>query len=120
MRYYNPKKIIFQHLSVKEKILNDRKKNEEINRFRNGDIVQHLTSVDIQEVVRFGGCIVKKLEGIYRRNKFKEENKTLLQTITKKAYNSVYGGCIRRNIEESSKCVTQSWMRNEYDDSDIE
>ena len=55
-----------------------------------------------------------------KRNKFKEENKTLLQTLTKKISNSVFCGCIRRDIEESYKCVTQSWMKNEYDDSVIE
>ena len=50
-------------MSVKENVFNDCKyRSKEINRFRNGDLTQHLTSVDIEEVVRFGGCIVKKLE----------------------------------------------------------
>ena len=139
VKYYNPENIVFQHMSVKEKVFNDRKNRyEEINRFRNGDITQHLTSVDIEEVVRSGGYIVKILEGFVcdnlefnpferfiidmsnKRNKFKEENKTLLQTLTKNVSNSVYGGCIRRDIEESYKCVTQNWMKNEYDDSVIE
>ena len=43
-------------MSVKEKVFNDRKNRyKEINRFRKGDITQHLTSVDIEEVVRSGG-----------------------------------------------------------------
>ena len=64
VRYYNPKEIIFQHMSVKENSFNDRKNRyEEINRFRNGDITQHLTSVEIEEVVRSGGYVVKILEG---------------------------------------------------------
>ena len=43
-------------MSVKENAFNDRKnRSEEINRFRNGDITQHLTCVDIEEVVRSGG-----------------------------------------------------------------
>ena len=51
-------------MSVKEKVFNDRKNRyEEISRFRNGDVTQHLTSVDIEEVVRSGGYIVKILEG---------------------------------------------------------
>ena len=29
----------------------------------------------------------------------------------------VYGGCIRKNIEESCICATQNWMKNGYDDS---
>ena len=71
-----------------------------------------MTSVDIEEVVRSGGYIVKILEGdicdnleinpfegfnidmTNKRNKYKEENKTLLQTLTKKVSNAVYGGCI--------------------------
>ena len=95
-------------MSVKENVFNDRKKRyEEISRFRNGDITQQLTSVDIEEVVRSGGHIVEILEGFIsdkleinpferfitdktnKRNKFQEENKTLLQTLTKKVSNSV-------------------------------
>ena len=52
-----------------------------------------------------------------KRNKYKEENKTILQTLTKKISNSVYGGCIKKDIEKSYKCVTQSWMKYEYDES---
>ena len=119
-------------MSVKENVFNDRKKRyEEINQFRNDDITQHLTSVDIEEAVRSGGYIVKILEGFIedniefnpferfiidmtnKRNKFTEENKTLLQTLTKKVSNAVYGGCIRKDIDESYKCETQSWMKNE-------
>ena len=117
VRYYNPKEFIIQHMSGKENVFIYRKKrSEEINRFKNGDIIQHLSSVDIEEVVRSGGYIVKMLEGFIcdnlefnpferfnigitsKRNKFKEENKTFL---TKKVCNSVYGGCIRKDIEES-------------------
>ena len=136
---YNHKEIVFQHMSVKENLFNDRKnRHEEINRFRNGDITQHLNSVDIDNVVRFGGYIVKKLEGFIcdnleinpferftidftnRRNKYKEENKPLLQTLTEKISNAVYGSCIRKDIEKSYECVTQSWMKNEYNESVID
>ena len=55
-----------------------------------------------------------------KRNKLKEENKTLLQTLTEKVSNAVCGGSIRKDNEESYKCVTQSWMKNEYDESVIE
>ena len=83
-------------MSVKENAFNDRKKRcEEINRFTNGDITQHLTCVDIEEVVRSGGYIVKILEGFIcdnlefnpferslidmtnKRSNYKEGNKTL-------------------------------------------
>ena len=61
-RYYKPKNIIFQHISVKENVFNDRKNRyEEINCFRNGDITQHLFGVYIEELVRSVGYIVKIL-----------------------------------------------------------
>ena len=50
-------------MSAKETVFNDRKnKCEEIYRFRNGDITQYLTSVDIETIVRSGGYIVNFLE----------------------------------------------------------
>ena len=49
IKYHNPENLIFQHLPVKEKIKNPYKNNrlEEINRMRNGIIIDTLTSVDI-------------------------------------------------------------------------
>ena len=89
-------------MSVKESVFHDRKNRyEEINHFRNGDKTQHLTNVDIEEVIRLGGYIVKTLEEFMcdnlkfnpferfiiditnKRNEYKEENKTLLQILTK-------------------------------------
>ena len=52
-----------------------------------------------------------------KRNKFKKEIKTLLQTLTKNCSNSVYVGCIRRDIGESYKRVSQRCMKNEYKES---
>ena len=133
------RKIIFQHLSVKEIVFKDRKiRCEEIKPFRNCDKTQHLTSVDIEEIVKSCGYTVKILQSFMcdilefnpferliedmadKRNKFKEENKTLLQILTKKVSQSVYGGCMRKVIEESYKCVAQNGMKNEYDESVIE
>ena len=92
LRYCNPKEIKFQHMCVKENVFNHRKNRcEEINRFRNGDEIQHLTSVDTEELVRSSGYIVKSLEGFicdnldfnpferfildmtYKRNDYKEK-----------------------------------------------
>ena len=42
IKYYNPKNLIVQHLPVKE-----RENESEINRMRNGYIIDILTSVDI-------------------------------------------------------------------------
>ena len=49
-KYYNPKNLIVQHLPNKERV-----NKMEINRMRNGYIVDYLTSVDIQEIVKIGG-----------------------------------------------------------------
>ena len=54
------------------------------------------------------------------KNKFKEESKTFLQTLTKNVSNSLHGGCIRKDIEGSYKCVTQSWMKNEDAETVVE
>ena len=49
IKYYNPKNLIVQHLPVKEK-----ENKIEINRMRKGYIIDTLTSVDIQEIVKIG------------------------------------------------------------------
>ena len=59
IKYYNPENLIVQHLPVKEK-----EKEIEINRMRNGYIVDILTSVDIQEIVKIGGKVIKIYEGV--------------------------------------------------------
>ena len=64
IKYYNPPDLIFQHLPIKEKV-----KKIEVNRMRNGYIIDTLTSVDIQEIVKIGGKVVEIYEGvIYREN----------------------------------------------------
>ena len=58
IKYHNPENLILQHMAVKEDVYNETKhKCECVNRFRNGDITQHLTGVDIDQVVRTGGVI---------------------------------------------------------------
>ena len=63
VRFHNPEENIFQLMSVKENIFNDRKNGyEEMSRFNNGDISQHITSVDLRKVVISGGYIVIIIE----------------------------------------------------------
>ena len=51
-------------MAVKEDVYDEIKhKCECISRFRNGDITQHLSSVDIEEVQRVGGVIKEFYEG---------------------------------------------------------
>ena len=136
VKYHNPENLIFQHLPTKEKIENPYKNNrfEEINRMRNGIIIDTLTSIDIVEIVKYGGVILDVYEGFFchnlkfnpytkfvtdifqKRDLFKSQGKDLLQNLAKKIGLSVYGGNIRKDINEEYKCVTENWMRENFDD----
>ena len=130
IKYYNPKNLIVQHLPVQEK-----EKKIENNRMRNGYIVDTLTSVDIQEIVKIGGKVVEIYEGvIYRENfkvspfrkvidilfklrqKYKDERNEVLQLLVKLLMNSLFGEQIRKDIEEKFACKSELWMQTEYDE----
>ena len=136
VKYHNPENLIFQHLPVKEKIENPYKNNrlEEINRMRNGIIIDTLTSIDIVEIVKYGGVILEVYEGFFchnlefnpytefvtdmfeKRDLFKSQGKDLLQNLAKKIGLSVCGDNNRKDINEEYKCVTENWMRENFDD----
>ena len=65
IKYYNPPDLIFQHLPIKEKV-----EKIEVNRMRNGYIIDTLTSVDIQKNVKIGGKTVEIYEGVVYRENF--------------------------------------------------
>ena len=130
INYYNPKNLIVQHLPVKEK-----EGKLEINRMRNGYIIDTLTSVDIQEIVKIGGKVIEIYEGvIYRENfkispfrkvigylfalrqKYKDEGNDVMQLLVKLLMNSLYGENIRKDIEEKFACKSEAWMMTEYDE----
>ena len=130
IKYFNPRDLIVQHLPIKEK-----KKKIEINRMRNGYIVDYLTSVDIQEIAKIGAKVIKIYEGvIYRENfkvslfrkfidklfalrqKYKDENNDVMQFLVKLLMNSLYGENIRKDIEEKFACKSEAWMMTEYDE----
>ena len=129
VKYCNPKNLIVQHLPVKEKV-----NKIEVNRMRNGYNIQILTSVDIQEIVKIGGKIVKIYEGvIYRENfkvnrfekvinkwfelrqKYKDDNNHIMQILVKLVMNSLYGEFLRKDILESYQCKSEIWMMAQYD-----
>ena len=66
IKYHNPSNRIFQHLPVKEKV-----KKIEVNRMRIGYIIDTLTSVDIQEIVKTGGEVVEIYDGVIYRENFR-------------------------------------------------
>ena len=55
---YNPPDLTFQHIPVKEKV-----KNIEVNRMRNGYIIDILPSVDICEIIQTGSKMIEIYEG---------------------------------------------------------
>ena len=131
IKYYNPPDLIFQHLPVKEK-----NKKIEVNSMRNGFIIDTLTSVDIQEIVKVGGQVIEIYEGvIYRKNfkvspfrkvieklfalrqKYKDEKNYLMQGLVKLIMNSLYGVQIRKDINESYSCKSETWMKTEFDEN---
>ena len=107
---------------------------EEINRMRNGITIDILTSFDSVEIVNCGGITLKVFEGFFchnldynahiglvtdmfeKRDLLKLQGKDLLQNLAKKIRLSVYGGEIRKDMNEKYKCVTDSWMRGNFDD----
>ena len=128
IKYYNPKNLIVQHIPIKEK-----EKKIEINRTRNGYIIDYLTSVDIQEIVKIGGKVNEIYEGvIYReifkvspfrkvidkifalRQKSKDEGNDVLQLLVKLLKNILYGENFRKDIEEKFPCKSEAWMMSEY------
>ena len=102
---------------------------------RNGYITDHLTSVDIQEIVKIGGRDLEIYESvIYQkkfqlssfrkgidklfalRQKYKDEGDEVMQLFVKSLKKSLYGEQIRKDIEEKFACKSEAWMMIEYDE----
>ena len=100
---------------------------------RNGYIVDTLTSVDIQEIVKIGGKVIEFYEGIIYRENFivspsknvidklfalkqihKAEISEVMQLLVKLLMNSLYGENKRTDIEEKFACKLEAWMMSEY------
>ena len=65
IKYYNPKNLIVQHLPLQE-----REKQIEVRRMGKAFIIDTLTSVDIQEIVKIGAKVTEIYEGVIYREKF--------------------------------------------------
>ena len=57
--YYNPPNLIFQHLSIKETV-----ETIAVNKMRNRYIIDMLTLVDICEIFKMGGKVIKIYKGV--------------------------------------------------------
>ena len=130
IKYYNPKNLIVQHIPVKEK-----EKKFDNNRMRNGYIIENLTSVDIQEIVKIGGKVIEIYKGvIYRENfkvgpfrkvidklfalrqKYENEGNDVMQLSVKLLMNSFFCKNIQKDIEGKFACESEAWRMTEYDE----
>jgi hypothetical protein len=142
IKYHYPPDNFLQHLPVKENIRRPCRdtyhskpydKTYEVSRFRNGYAEAHLSSVDIQEIVRTGGKIIQIYEGIvYERNlpesplrSFIDRLFKMRQTypkgtvgneLIKLLMNSLYGKTVQRDIEFVVHIWSECTLKQNYDD----
>ena len=101
---------------------------------RNGIITDTLTSVETVEKVECGCIILEVFEGFLcynlehrtytefvtdmfeTRDLFKSQRKDSLQNQAQKIGLSVYGGIIKKYINEEDKSVREAWMRENFND----
>ena len=135
IEYENDSKQFLQHLPS-----NDKTKFEGItrvvNRFRNGIINDTLSSVDIIEIIRYGGKVNKIYCGIiYEENyevspfeefikmlyelrlKYKNEGNKSYDEVVKLIMNSLYGKTIQKDVTTTSHLWNYKTLANQYDDS---
>ena len=60
INFYNPPNLIFQYILIRRKF-----KKIEVNRMRDGFIIDTLTSVDIQAIVKIGGKVIEFYKGVH-------------------------------------------------------
>ena len=101
----------------------------------NGNIVDTLTSVDNQEIVKIGGKVIEIYECVvYRetfeespfkkvidklfelRQKYKDENNDVMPLLVNLFMSSFYGEQRCKDIEESYQCKSEMCMQTEYDE----
>ncbi|ESP04710.1 hypothetical protein LOTGIDRAFT_170546 [Lottia gigantea] len=133
-----PTNMFFQPIPAKDKItftnrIGKKETGTKIG-FRNGFCHDVLTSVDIQEIVKAGGRIIKLLDGIvyeenfktppYRdyililrdlRNKNKREGNIVGSNCMKLLGNSLYGKSIQKDITTSRHLWSEATLKANYD-----
>ena len=95
--------------------------------------------VDIQEIVKIVGEVIKNLQDVIYRENFKtnpfrkgteklfasrqiykDEGSVLMQGLFKLKMNSLYGIQIRKVFNDFAFCKSEHWMQTEYDDNVID
>ena len=102
---------------------------------RNGYIIDNLTSVDNKEIIRIGGEIIEKTEGVIKRENFevnafesvigklfeikkqyKDQGDEVMKLLVNFLKNSSYGEQKRKDIEEEIAYKSEYWMLSDYDE----
>ena len=106
---------------------------------RNGYIINALTLVDIQGIVKIGGKVFQIFEAVFSKENFKispfkkvieklfaprstykDENIDVMQLLLKLIMNSLYGEQVRKDIEQCFASKSEAWMMSEYDERVID
>ncbi|ESP01353.1 hypothetical protein LOTGIDRAFT_157531 [Lottia gigantea] len=114
-----PTNMFFQPIPAKDKIsFTNRIGKKETGtkiRFRNCFCYDVLTSVDIQEIVKAGGRIIKILDGKDLRNKYKREGNIVGSNCMKLLGNSLYGKSIQKDITTSRHLWSEATLKANFD-----
>ena len=144
--YEYPDNLFFQPIPAKDKInttipdvdeygnVSKIMKKDDLIRFRNGTIHDTLSSVDIQEIVKAGGRIIKIYEGIvYEKNlevnpyekfvirlfdlrkKYKKEGNKVGDALVKLLLNSLYGKMVQKDINTKAHIWNANTFNDRYD-----
>ncbi|ESP01348.1 hypothetical protein LOTGIDRAFT_157526 [Lottia gigantea] len=109
-----PKNMFFQPIPAKDKITFTNKEGKKETgtkiRFRNGFCHNVLTSVDIQEIVKAGGQIIKILDGIVYEENFKTPPYRYYILIL-----TLYGKSIQKDITTSRHLWSEATLKANYD-----
>ena len=116
--------------------MKEKAKYIEFDRMRIDYFIETLTSVDNCKIIKIGGKVIQFYEGVvYRENfkislyrkaieklfssrqKFKDEKNDLMQGLVALIINSLYGIQIRKDINESYYCKSETWMKTEFDEN---
>ena len=136
-----PTNMFFQPIPAKDKITytviengKSQTKSGDKIRFRNGFCNDVLTSVDIQEIVRAGGKVIKILDGIVyeenfktppfkdyiltlkeERNKYKKKGNLVGSDCMKLLGNSLYGKTVQKDIDTEFHLWSEETLKANFD-----
>ena len=132
-----PRNMFFQPIPAKDKIkytVGGKTETGDKIRFRNGFCNDVLTSVDIQEIVRSGGKILKILDGLVfeenfetppfrdyiltlkeKRNEYKKKGDLVGSDCMKLLGNSLYGKTVQKDVKKEFHLWSEESLRTHFD-----